>query len=266
MLDARRVCIVMCAAVGFAFPAHAQVPVVFGEHIDRLQKLVDHLYGRGNIHVTTDYIGARPGDPDPWFWVGRGFAGVLIRDHTDGAKRDVVCWYAEDGSEPIFPGNGIVFRDHGRRDATAVIVFPHPETRFGFLLDPHPEREHGRGECEPELFFTNRRWNDPGADGLRTKHDRFSGDMRALVFDVSRWSSPNTWLVCFEDHDAGRRGEGPCVEDGPGDTPDPVAERLVGPGHPHADNDFADVVFEIQALRATPITPVSFGALKLRYR
>ena len=65
------------------------------------------------------------------------------------------------------------------------------------------------------------------------------------MFDVSRWKGPNTWLVCFEDLDAG----------------DPITPCCSG-----TDDDYNDFVFQVTALGATPARTLSFGALKTRYR
>jgi hypothetical protein len=71
------------------------------------------------------------------------------------------------------------------------------------------------------------------------------GDVQALVYDISNIvHQANTWLVCFEDLDSGAM-PGPCC---------------VG-----TDNDFNDMVFEVTALGATPVQPMTFGQLKVRY-
>jgi hypothetical protein len=231
-------------------PAHAIVPVVFGQSWDgptnTLQKIVDSVYGPGRIDVAHDYIGAHPGDPDPWFWVDNQFSALLLREIAGNANRNVVGWYLENGHPPVIDGvdDGVVFDGPAGSGTTRVVIFPHTMTRFGFYMNPN-----GPGDAinapEPEKFFTNRLYNDRGPDGSGAVHAPFDGDVEALVFDISRWTSPNTWLVCFEDLDTGAN-PAPCC------TP--------------TDNDFNDFVFEVTAFGATPTIPLTFGALKARYR
>jgi len=83
-------------------------------------------------------------------------------------------------------------------------------------------------------------------DGSGAIHPPNTGDVQALVFDISNVvGRENTWLVCFEDLDSGPMPKGCCVG---------------------TDNDFNDFVFEVHALGATPTVPLSFGALKMLYR
>jgi len=65
------------------------------------------------------------------------------------------------------------------------------------------------------------------------------------VYDVSSYTQPNTWLVCFEDLDSGAN-PGPCCST--------------------TDNDFNDFVFEVTALGPTPNATMTFGGIKARYR
>jgi hypothetical protein len=69
--------------------------------------------------------------------------------------------------------------------------------------------------------------------------------MQALVYDISRFKGANTWLVCFEDLDSGA-------------VPGPL-------GLKQTDNDFNDFIFEVTAFGATPVQPLSLGALKAKY-
>jgi len=69
--------------------------------------------------------------------------------------------------------------------------------------------------------------------------------VQALVFDISRLTKPNTFLVCWEDIDSG-----------------PVPGAY---GSSQTDNDFQDLVMEVTALGATPAQPMTFGALKAKY-
>jgi hypothetical protein len=209
---------------------------------------VDGLYGAGQINVTTDYLGAKPGDPDPWFWVDQQFTSLLVREVAGNADYNQVGWYLETGSKPVLQNDGIhdglVFDGPAHGGATALVTFTRPMTWFGFYLNPN-----GPGNAtnapEPELFYTNRVFNDLGPDGSGTLHAPWGGDMQALVFDVSRFKGTNTWLVCFEDLDSG-------ADPGP-------------PGVKQTDNDFNDFLFEVTAFGATPVQPLTFGVLKARY-
>lgn len=242
------------AATLFAFlatanPAGAQVHVVFGTSWDgpsnTLQSIVDNRYGAGHINVTTDYIGAHAGDIDPWFWFGASFDALMIREVAGNANRNTLYWYEENGTKPALPGGGLVFDGPSGQGATAVITFPYPRMHFGFMMNPNGPYDAVNAP-EPECFFTNRKYNDLGPDGSGAIHEPYDGDVQALVFDVSRWTAPNTWLVCFEDLDSGA-------------MPGP-------PGQAQTDNDFNDMVFEVQALGATPVNHMSFGELKAKYR
>lgn len=233
------------------------VPVVFGASWDgpdnELQKIVDSQYGVGHINVQTDYEGANPGEPDPWFWSDDHFSALMIREIAGNANHNVLGWYLEPdgGSKPVIDGvdDGVVFDGPAGTGATAVVNFSQPAQKFGFYLDPN-----GSGDAtnapQPELFFTNRGFNDEGPDGSGALHHPFGGDIQALVYNVSAWTQPNTWLVCFEDLDSGA-DPGPCCD--------------------ATDNDFNDLVFEVQAFGpsssgATPVLSMSFGALKVKYR
>jgi len=249
------VCLIACAAV--ASPAAATVPVTFGTSWDgpdfELQKIVDALYGAGNINVHTDYIGAKPGDLDPWFWVDTQFSALLIREVAGNADRNTLGWYLERGAtSPSGPPtitndgihDGVVFDGPANQGQSRLVTFSHPMTKFGFYLDPNGP-DGVLNAPEPEKFFTNRFYNDLGPDGSGAPHPPFDGDVQALVFDVSAFTkTPNTWLVCFEDLDSGDN-PGPCC------TP--------------TDNDYNDFVFEVSAFGATPTVSISFGALKARY-
>lgn len=245
---------IVLAIVGcvWAAPAGAVAPVhvVFGTSWDgptkTLQKIVDGLYGAGAINITTDYEGAKAGDPDPWFWFGPQFSALLIREVAGNADRNTLGWYLENGSPPIIRNDGvhdgIVFDGPAAAGATALVTFSAPTTRFGFYLDPNGPLD-AVWAPQPERFYTNRFYDDKGPNGTPV-HEPFDGDVQALIYDVSRFTQANTWLVCFEDLDAGAN-PGPCC-------------------YP-TDNDFNDLVFEVRAFGAVPTIPMTFGALKAKY-
>ena len=69
--------------------------------------------------------------------------------------------------------------------------------------------------------------------------------MQAMVFDVSAWTQPNTWAVCFEDLDSGP-------------NPTPCCSQT--------DNDFNDLVFEVTVARTVSVESIAMSALKRLYR
>lgn len=243
--------VLLSAALLFSSVAHAVVPVRFGNSWDgpccNLQSIVDARYGPGVVDVTTDYLGAADGDPDPWFWVADRINALLIREVAGNSNRNTVGWYLEEFSYPIIDGfgDGIMFDGRDVAGDSIIVQFDAPTSRFGFWLDPNGPNGAVNAP-QPERFFTNRHYNDPGPDGTRVLHQPYGGDVQALVFDLTALRGVPTWLVCFEDTDSGAM---------PGD-----------PGQSLTDNDFNDVVFEITALGATPARPMTFGSLKLLYR
>uniref|UniRef100_A0A832I606 DUF4114 domain-containing protein n=1 Tax=Eiseniibacteriota bacterium TaxID=2212470 RepID=A0A832I606_UNCEI len=241
----------VASTICLAPPAGAAVPVAFGSSWDGpsygLQALVNALYGAGRINVATDYLGARPGDPDPWFWVDHEVSSLLVREVAGNASRNTVGWYEETYAPPIIDGvgDGVIFDGPSGEGAEAVVTFDRPMTRFGFWLDPNGALDAPNAP-QPERFFTNRHYNDRGPDGSGALHAPWDGDVQALVFDISHIKGvPNTWLVCFEDLDSGPH-PAPCCTG--------------------TDNDFNDVLFEVHAFGATPARPLSLADLKRRYR
>lgn len=248
----RLILLSLAAAVLLAQPARAVVPVVWGQSWDgssyRLQSIVDALYGAGQIDVTTDYLGAKPGDPDPWFWVDGLFSALLVKEVAGNAHRNQVGWFHDLGTFPVLVGDGVndglIFDGPATEGDLVVVNFQQPMTRFSFYLNPNGPSD-ATNAPEPEKFYTNRNYNDAGPDGSGALHVPLDGDVQALVFDVSRFKGPNTWLVCFEDLDSGAN---------PGAY-----------GQAKTDNDFNDFLFEVTAFGAVPVQPLSMGSLKARY-
>ncbi len=241
---------------GLAAPAAAAVAVTFGTSWDApsssLQAIIDARYGAGNINVQTDYIGAKPTDHDPWFWVDSHFSTYLIREVAGNSDRNTIGWYLDTGASsatapPVILNDnihdGVVFDGAATDGKTVAITFPLPRTKFGFYLNPNGPLGVENAP-EPEKFFSNRFYNDIGPDGTGASHTPTNGDVQALVFDVSKYDGPNTWLVAFEDLDSGANPAACCSG---------------------TDNDFNDVVFEVTAFGATPVIPMTFGALKSKY-
>lgn len=261
-LTGRMLALFICALLCAAVPSQACVKVVWGESwrgsSAELQSIVDGLYGAGQIDVKTDYLGARTGDPDPWFWTDNRFSALLVKVVAGSGEYGQVGWYEDKDKDkdngndkdklPVIRDNGIhdglVFDGPLEAGATAVVKFRKPVKQFGFYLNPN-----GPGDAvnafEPERFYTNRDYNDAGPDGSGALHFPCGGDMQALVFDISSLKGQRTWLVCFESDDSGA-------------MPGPL-------GQAQTDNDYSDVVFEVTSFCATAGDPLSFGGFKARY-
>lgn len=242
--------LLLAYAVCLSAPVSAQVTVAFGTTWDgpghSLQDIVDAQYGPGTIDVTTDYIGARTSDPSTVIWNGEGFTNYLIEEVAGYANQNLLGWYVDNGSQPVIDGidDGVVFTGpHGPGHTTEATIGDGTR-RFGFYLNPNGT-DDSRNAPEPELFFTNRYYNDLGPDGTGAVHPPFDGDVQALVFDVSAYTNPQTWLVCFEDFDSG---------------PDP------GPCCDSTDNDFNDLVFQVRVNGLLPVRPATFGQIKALFR
>jgi len=245
-------CIALALAAGAlcAVPAAAQVNVVFGTTWDAptntLQNILDARYGAGNIDVVNDYLGKNASDPDPFSWSGLSFNSLLIREVAGHANNNLLGWYKETGGVPTIDGidDGVVFNGPQGPGELAMVALGPGDTSFGFYLNPNGPNS-ATNAPEPELFFTNRLFNDLGPDGSGAVHTPFDGDVQALIFDVSAWTQPNTWVVCFEDLDSGP-------------NPTPCCSQT--------DNDFNDLVFEVTVARAVGVEPVMMSALKSLYR
>ena len=193
-LTGRVLALFIGAALCVAVPSQAAVKVVLGDSWDgpskNLQSIVDGLYGAGQIDVKTDYLGAKAGDPDPWFWVDNQFSALLVKEVAGNADYNQLGWYEETGSIPVLKNDGVhdglVFDGPAGAGAAAIVSFSKPMTRFGFYLNPN-----GPGNAtnapEPEKFYTNRSYNDAGPDGSGALHLPLGGDMQALVYDISRF-------------------------------------------------------------------------------
>lgn len=256
------------ATCGARTAAAAPIPITFGD-TRSLQNIVDHHYGKGHIDVTRDYIGARAGDIDPWFWVGyNNIGGVSIKVLKRDRDLSLLGWYLENGQRPY--GGGTLFSGPPNPHEQTFVILPGAGTRFGFYVDA-PIPVLVPGGLPTKRFYTDRLLNDRGPDGKGAIHAPYDGDVEALVFDVSPWAGPDTWLVCFEDLDTG----GIVTDGDPDDNP-----KIGGPhGNRKLDDDdddpdlrrvqgcdFDDAVFEVHADGATLARIVTFGGLKLLYR
>lgn len=242
--------------------ANAQVPIIIGSSWDgaanSLQNILDAEYGPGAIDVLNDYIGANASDPDPFYWTDGGFSALIIREVAGNENSNVVGWYKETGVAPVIDGidDGVFFTGPANSSNPPVIVALSSVQNFGFYMNPN-----GPGSAtnapEPELFFTNRFYNDIGPNGSGALHVPLDGDVQALVYDISALRGPNTWLVCFEDLDAGSNISPDCC----------AVDGLTPPGGSgNTDDDYNDLVFEVTATGATPVQLVTFGGIKRLYR
>ena len=132
--------------------------------------------------------------------------------------------------------------------ATTTVVFPGGLTRFGFWLNPNGDQAGGAHAPEPELFFTNRFYNDLGPAGGGGTNAPLDGDVQCLVFNIShlRGGVP-TYILAWEDLDYG---------------------APISPSYDWAttDNDYNDLVIEIQAISPVAVEQVSLGSVKAMFR
>jgi hypothetical protein len=236
-----------CALLLAARPADAvaPVPLEIGPSRDGglhdLQRKVDLFLGPGRLNVRTDFLGARAGDADPWSWLNPGQAielGLVDRK----SPNHLVGWYRESDTPPPIDGvAGDVVLDRWRkRGMRAAFRLPASVTRFGFFVTD-------AGPMSPGAFrhFSNRLLNAPGPAGRGAAHAPYDGDVQFLVYDVSRWLGPRTWLVAAEISDSGRR---------------------MGHGDGESDNDYSDVLFTVSGVGVTPTLWSSFGRVKRHFR
>ncbi|MBK8164590.1 MAG: DUF4114 domain-containing protein [bacterium] len=227
--------------------------VTFGTSWDNipLQQVLDLQYGAGVVNVATDFEGHNPGDADPPFWEDLALNGLLIREIAGFANRNTLGWYAETlQAAPVIDsiGDGVVFDGTMGAGQTVTVSFADGLTRFGFYLNPNGGQAGGGNAPEPELFFTNRFYNDLGPGGAGATHAPFNGDPQCLVFNISHlYGGVPTYVLAWEDLDYG------------------------GPITPHydwlgTDNDYNDLVIEIQALSPVATENETWGSVKALFR
>jgi hypothetical protein len=227
--------------------------VTFGNSWDHvpLQQILDARYGIGAIDVATAYEGHNTGDADPAYWQDTAVDGLIVREVAGFSNRNTLGWYAETLSgAPVIDGvdDGVVFSGPLSAGAAVSVTFPNGLTRFGFYLNPNGTQDGGAHAPEPELFFTNRFYNDSGADGGGAPHAPFSHDPQCLVFNVTHLNGGvPTFVLAWEDLDYGAR---------------------ITPTYSWSttDDDFNDLVVEIQALSPVGAENVSWGSVKALFR
>jgi hypothetical protein len=250
----RRILAVSLVVLAVTAPAVADFPVAFGPtswDSVPLQSVLDAEYGAGVINAATDYEGYLSGDADPAYWEDLGVDGLIIREVAGFQNTNIMGWYKETlSSAPAIDGvdDGVIFSGPMAQGATASVIFPGGTTQFGFYLNPNGSGSGGNNAPEPEIFFTNRFYNDIGPNGSGTLHDPLDGDPQALVYNIShlRGGVP-TYVLCWEDLDSGSEISATYHWD-------------------KTDNDYQDLVVEITAVSTVDNEDASFGSIKALYR
>lgn len=216
-----------------------------------LQTVLDNEYGPGAIDAATGYEGYLAGDADPAYWLDATIDGLIIREIAGFSPRNTLGWYAETLSgAPVIDGidDGVVFDGPMGQGTTVTINFPGGLTQFGFYLNPNGTQDGGANASEPELFFTNRFYNDLGASGAGSPHAPFDGDPQCLVYNITDLNGGiPTFVLAWEDLDYGS----------------PIAPSYAWD---KTDNDFQDIVVEIQALSPVPSESETWGGVKALFR
>lgn len=231
--------------------AASPVPVTIGPSRDGvlhdLQRVVDRCYGPGRIDVRTGYIGAHAGDPDPWMWSAVPGKVVMVTLLEKKYASGSVGWYAEKGAVPMIDGvdDGLVLERSRLRASATTLRLPNTLKRFGFYVARDAGGTSIDGDAGACKYFSNRMLNDCGPHGAGAIHCPWDGDVQMLVFDISRLTSPDTWLVACEYSDTG---------------------DVMGTGDGQCDDDFSDIVFTVTGVGVTPTLATSFGKLKALYR
>lgn len=238
--------LLLAAATAFA---SSPVPVQIGPSRDGplhdLQRKVDLLVGYGRIDVRRDFVGARPGDPDPWSWANAGARAISIQLIDRKSPHATVGWYRETGSEPVIDDvdDGVIVEGWKLRGSRTSVRIPASVTNFGFYVDY--EANGAEDDGGHYRYFTNRLFNDRGYRGQGAVAAPYDGDVQMLIYDASRWLGPDTWIVACEYEDAGARQ---------------------GPGHGECDHDYSDLLFVVSGVGATPTVHSSFSRVKALYR
>ncbi len=119
------------------------------------------------------------------------------------------------------------------------ISLPSGLTRFGFYMNPNGSEDGGVNAREPEVFFTNRFYNDLGPNGGTAAHAPLDGDLQCLVYNVTHlYHGVPTFVLAWEDLDYG---------------------GVLGI---ETDNDFNDMVVIVQAQSPVPNETMSWSSVK----
>lgn len=204
-----------------------------------LQDILDLEYGVGAIDASADYLGTGCASPLPALWFDTTVASWTVREVASSGVANEFGWHVEDFAPTALDSvkSGVLFSGvHG----TNMFVLPTGTTRLGFYMNPNGEGD-ATNAPEPELFYLNRHRNDAGPAGGGDLRPPEGGDPQCLVFDVTslRGGVP-TFVLAWEELDYG-------------------SPLSVTPDSLSTDNDFQDLVVEIQV--ETPI-PVVWAQLE----
>lgn len=245
----RSLLVVSLLAVALASAVHANpIPVYcvdWGQSWDgiSLQQVLDTAYGPGAINAS------QPLGGEFLYWQDSQIDALLIREVAGFQNTNLLGWYEEGLGQPQIDGvhSGVVFEGPISQGATRTVQLPGGVTRFGFYLNPN-----GTGNAtnapEPEKFFTAPGYNDIGPNGSGPLTGRCYLDVQCLIYDITalRGGTP-TWVLAWEDLDAG---------------------GTITPGYSSSgtDNDYQDLVVEVQAIGVIPVVESSWGEVKALYR
>jgi len=247
MRSLRVIALTLVVLAGLVPAASAQFTVTFDTSLDGipLQQVLDDEFGPGVIDAATQYEGFLAGDADPPYWEDLGAQSVIIRELAGNADANILGWYREDlTGAPVIDGvdDGVIFDGPMMGGESTVVDFG-AVTRFGLYLNPNGSGDSNNAP-EPELFFTNRGYNDIGPDGTGAVHAPFDGDVQFLVYNVSSQRGVPAYIVAIEDLDSGSE----------------VCNGIFGTTC--TDNDYNDLVIELRAESPVETEPSSFGAVK----
>ena len=222
---------------------HAQA-VPYSSHSESLRKLqrkVDELVGRRHLEVARDFIGARLSDPSTWCWTNSSMRGIAVSLIEGKAKLGAIGWYEDTDAAPVLNGinDGVVIEGLRKRNTPTLVRMPPAVKRFGFYVVQKAEGKKHRND-PPILLFTNNQHNN--LDNTATS-ELVGADKQMLVYDVSRWLGPRTWLVACPSPD---RDEHPDREDD--------------------DDESNYLLFTVTGPSVTPAQTKSFGQVKAMFR
>lgn len=247
MRSMRMFAITLLALTVVAPTAMAQFTVSFDTSLDGipLQDVLDAEFGPGAVNAMTDYEGFLAGDADPAYWEDLGAQSIIIREIAGFANDNVLGWYEETlVGAPVIDGvgDGVIFEGPLSAGASTVVDFG-TITRFGLYVNPNGSGDSNNAP-EPELFFSNRFYNDLGPDGSGAINAPLDGDVQFLIYNVTELRGTPAYIVAVEDLDSGSQ-----LCNGVFSTT-------------CTDNDYNDLVIELRAESPVENEQSSFGAVK----
>lgn len=236
-----------CLALGLPATSGA-FDVTWGSSWDNvsLQSILDDEFGAGVLDAAKDYEGFLPGDADPAYWEDDSIEGLIIREIAGNRNRNTMGWYAESlAGAPVLDGfqDGVVIEGALGLGESATVDLPSGLTRFGFYMNPNGPYDAGANAREPEVFYTNRFYNDLGPHGAAAAHAPLDGDPQCLIYNVTHlYEGVPTFVLAWEDLDYG---------------------GVVGS---ETDNDFNDLVVVVQAMSPVPNESMTWSSVKTLFR